>query len=80
MPRKIFRAGNSAVVSLPADVLETVGLELGDSVTVLADPDRRQIIIMPAETSLPGVRPGFLERVDRFIEEYRPALETLAKD
>ena len=80
MPRKIFCTGNSAVVSLPADVLETVGLELGDSVTVLADPDQRQIIIMPAETSLPGVRPGFLDRVDRFIEEYRPALETLASE
>ena len=80
MPRKIFRTGNSAVVSLPADVLEMVGLELGDSVIVLADPEQRQIIIAPAEPSLPGVRPGFLERVDRFIEEYRPALETLAKE
>ncbi len=80
MPRKIFRTGNSAVVSLPADVLETVGLELGDSVTVSADPEQRQIIITPAETSLPGVRPGFLDHVDDFIERYRPALETLAKE
>ena len=80
MPRKIFRTGNSAVVSLPADILETIGLELGDAVTVVADPDQRRIIITPAEPSLPGVRPGFLDRVDRFIEEYRPALETLAKE
>jgi putative addiction module antidote len=80
MPRKIFRTGNSTVVSLPADILETVGLALGDSVTVIADPEQRQIIITPAETSLPGVRPGFLDRVDRFIEQYRPALERLAKE
>jgi len=80
MPRKIFRTGNSAVVSLPSDVLETVGLALGDSVTVLADPEQRQIIIAPTETSLPGVRPGFLERVDRFIETYHPALDALAKE
>ena len=80
MPRKIFRTGNSAVVSLPADILEIVGLELGDSVTIVADPEQRQIIITPAERSLPGVRPGFLERVDRFIEQYHPALETLAKE
>ena len=78
MARKIFRAGNSAVVSLPADVLETVGLSLGDAVTVVADPDQRRIIVSPAELSLPGVRAGFLKRVDRFIEQYRPALETLA--
>ena len=80
MPRKIFRTGNSAVVSLPADILETVGLELGDAVTVVANAEQRQIIITPAETSLPGVRPDFLDRVDRFIEQYRPALETLASE
>jgi putative addiction module antidote len=80
MPRKIFRTGNSAVVSLPADVLEQVGLALGDSVAVTADPRLKQIIITPVEASLPGVRPDLLERVDRFIEQYRPALETLAKD
>ena len=80
MPRKIFRTGNSAVVSLPADVLEQVGLALGDSVSVVADPGSRQIIITPVEASLPGVRSDLLERVDRFIEQYRPALETLAKE
>jgi putative addiction module antidote len=78
MARKIFRAGNSTVVSLPADVLETVGLGLGDEVTVVADPERSRIIVTPS--TLPGVRPGFMERVDRFIDNYRPALETLAQE
>ncbi len=78
MARKIFRTGNSAVVSLPADVLEAVGLALGDEVTVVAEPDSSRIIVAPA--TLPGVRPGFLERVDRFIDDYRPALETLARE
>ena len=78
-PRKIFHTGNSVVVSLPADILETVGLNLGDAVTALADPEERRIIITPAESSLPGIRPSFLERVDRFIEDYRPALDTLAE-
>lgn len=80
MPRKIFRTGNSTVVSLPADVLETVGLELGDTVSVIADSAQGQIIITPVKATLPGVRPGLLDRVDRFIEQYRPALETLAKE
>ena len=79
MPRRIFRTGNSAVVSLPADALEAVGLDLGDEVTVVADPERRHIIITPA-TSLPGVRADFLERVDRFIKKHRPTLETLAQE
>ncbi len=76
MARKIFRTGNSMVVSLPAEVLEEIGLELGDEVTVAADRESGRIIVTP--TALPGVRAGFVERVDRFIEDYRPALETLA--
>jgi antitoxin component of MazEF toxin-antitoxin module len=79
MTRRIFRTGNSAVVSLPADAMEAVGLGLGDEVTVVADPDRGHIIVAPA-TLLPGVRPGLLERVDRFIDRYSPTLETLAKE
>jgi putative addiction module antidote len=80
MARKIFRTGNSAVVSLPTDVLETVGLNPGDEVTVTADPERRWIVVAPAQEALPGVRPDFLDRVDRFIERYQPALKTLAKE
>ena len=78
MARKIFRTGNSAVVSLPADALEAVGLALGDEVTVIADPEHNRIIITPS--ALPGVRPDLLDRVDRFIADYRPALETLARE
>jgi len=80
MPRKIFRTGNSTVVSLPADVLAQVGLALGDAVSIVADPEQRQIIITPVEASLPDVRSDLLERVDRFIEQYRPALEQLAEE
>jgi antitoxin component of MazEF toxin-antitoxin module len=79
MPRKIFRTGNSAVVSLPVDALEAVGLGLGDEVTVVADPGQGCIIITPAGP-LPGVRAGFLEQVDRFIDRYRPTLERLARE
>jgi hypothetical protein len=57
-----------------------VGLELGDEVTVVADPEQGRIIIAPVTEPLPGVRPGFLDRVDRFIDRYRPALETLAQE
>jgi putative addiction module antidote len=80
MARKIFRTGNSAVVSLPVDVLQTIGLSPGDEVTVTADPENQRIVIAPAAETLPGVRPGFLDRVDQFIERYQPTLETLANE
>lgn len=79
MPRRILRTGNSSVVSIPPDVLETVGMDLGDEVVVIADPEQRHFVIAPA-TPLPGLRADRLERVDCFIERYRPALETLARE
>jgi len=78
MAHKIFRTGNSTAVSLPADVLEAVGLKLGDEVTILVDPEQSHIILTPA--TLPGERPDLLERVDRFVENYQPALKALAQD
>ena len=78
MGRKIFRTGNSAAVSIPPEALEAVGLELGDEVTVTVDQEHARIILTPA--ALPGVRPGFLDRVDRFVERYQPALKALAEE
>jgi len=80
MARKVFRSGNSAVVSIPPEVLEVVGLQTGDEVTVTADLDLQRIIIMPVAPELPGVREDLLEQVDRFIHRYRPALEKLATE
>jgi putative addiction module antidote len=76
----VFRSGNSAVVSIPPEVLEVMGLKTGDEVTVTADLDRQQIIIIPATPKLPDVREDLLEQVDRFIHRYRPALEKLASE
>lgn len=80
MSRKIFRTGNSIVVTLPADALEAVGLAPGDDVTVVADPAQGTIIVKPLAPRLPGVREGFLEQVDRFIDAYKPALDALADE
>lgn len=52
----------------------------GDEMTIVADPEHRRIILIPAESALPGVAPDFLAQVDRFIERYRPALEELARE
>ena len=80
MARKVFRSGNSSVVSIPSEVLEVVGLRTGDEVTVTADVERQRIIIAPAVPELPDVREDLLEQVDRFIQRYRPALVKLASE
>jgi len=79
MVRKIFKTGNSMVVSLPKDTLDFLGLTEGADVAVELDRERRQIIISPVETATRGVDEVFARQVAEFIEQYRPALEALAK-
>jgi putative addiction module antidote len=80
MLRKIFRSGNSIVVSIPKDILDELKLSEGEDVSVELDSKQRQIVISPVEKPLAvGVDETFARQVDEFIKEYRPALEALAK-
>ncbi len=49
MARKIFRSGNSTVISIPLEVLDLIHLEPGDEVNVVADPEHRRIVVTPTE-------------------------------
>lgn len=82
MLRKVFKTGNSVVISLPKDALDYLGLEEGVQVSVDLDREKRRIVITPVEKPLAiaGVDETFARQVAEFIEEYRPALEALAKE
>jgi antitoxin MazE len=81
MLRKVFRTGNSVVVSLPKDALEYLEIKEGADVSVDLDREKRQIVITPVEIPLAtaGVDEAFARQVAEFIEQYRPALEALAQ-
>jgi len=79
MPRRVFRTGNSMVVSLPRETLDFLHLKEGSEVSVELNKDRREIVIAPLGRDLPGVDAEFARQVAEFIEEYRPALEAVAK-
>lgn len=81
MNRKIFKTGNSVVVSLPKDAMEYLHMQEGTEVNVELDREKHRIVITPAEPSLAiaGVDAAFARQVADFIEQYRPALEELAK-
>jgi len=79
MQRKIFKTGNSVVVSLPKGTLDFLNLAEGDEVSVELDREQRKIIISPLEGVPAGVDETFARQVAEFIEQYRPALEALAK-
>ena len=79
MIRKIFRAGNSMVVALPKEMLDALHLSEGSSVSIEFDADRRNSAIAAPTQEVEGVDAEFARQVAEFIEEYRPALDALAK-
>ena len=81
MLRKIFKTGNSVVVSLPKYAIEYLHMGEGSEVNVELDRAKRQIVITPSEAALEiaGVDPEFAHQVGEFIEQYRTALDELAR-
>jgi antitoxin MazE len=82
MLRKVFKTGNSVVVSLPREALQFLGIQEGQEVSVDLDRENHQIVITPSESPLAkaGVDEDFARQVSEFIEAYRPALKALAKN
>jgi antitoxin MazE len=78
--RRIFKSGNSIVVSLPRSFLRALNLEPGCEVSLSLDEERGVIDVAPASETLSDVDAEFVRQVAEFIEEYRLALEALASD
>jgi antitoxin MazE len=76
--RKLFKSGNSIVVSLPRSLLRALDLERGCEVSLSLDEERGVIVVAPASVTLSDVDAEFVRQAAEFIEEYRPALEALA--
>jgi putative addiction module antidote len=79
MVRKIFKTGNSLVISLPKSSMEQLGLQEGSEVLLTVEPEEGRLIIEPAKKQIVEIDPTFAQQLDDFIEQYRPALEALAK-
>ena len=81
MLRKVFRTGNNIVISLPREALEYLDLREGTEVEVDLDRANHQLILKPVAMPLAisGVDENFARQVAEFIQQYRPALEELAR-
>lgn len=80
MRAKIRQSENTGAISLPEDVLCFLQLQEGDDVNVFVDQQKRQIIIRSAaDFSSEEVDTQFARQISDFIQEYRPALDELAK-
>jgi len=79
MVRKIFKSGNSLVISLPKETIQSVGLQEGSEVTIAVNEADGTVIVEPVKTQLAPIDETFAQQLNDFIEQYRPALEALAK-
>lgn len=81
MIRRLFKTGNSIVLSLPKEVLDELGIKDGENVNLELDREQRRVVITPVDKNraIPGVDEEFARQVDEFIQQYRPALDELAK-
>ncbi len=78
MRRKLFKSGNSVVVSLPRALLQALSLKEGSEVSVSLDREGGAMIVTPSTKAFPGVDAEFVRQVAEFVEQYRRALEALA--
>jgi len=81
MQRKVYKSGNSLVISLPKDAIEEMRISEGSLISVYYDRATKKLIVEPikANQTVEGVDEEFAKQVSEFIEEYKPALDELAK-
>lgn len=77
--RKIYRAGNSLVFSIPKEYLETLRLREGGNLAVYCDMATRSIVARPVDVEQVTIDPAFAARVEGFIDRYERALRELAR-
>lgn len=78
MKAKVVREGDGLAVVLPPDAIEALQLQAGSEVSLAVDAERQRIVLSTTDTAA-EVDEVFARQVAEFIEQYRPALEELAK-
>lgn len=76
---KIFRSGNSKVVTLPEKALRELGLSIGDEVEVEAKKGKIELIFPKTQKRKAPVSKEFVSWTEGFIDRYKIVLDELAK-
>lgn len=77
--RKVFKAGNSSVVSLPFDMLKALGIKDGSHVSVELNRERRELVLKPVIVKNSNMSIDFVRLVDKLLIDYDFALRRLGK-
>ena len=77
--RKVFKAGNSCVVSLPLNMLKALGLKDGSHVSVEINRDKRELILKPVIVRNSNMSIDFVRLVDKLMMDYEFVLRRLGR-
>lgn len=77
MPQKVLQIGSSAGITISKELLKSLGLRIGDRVTVEADPKRGGMVVLPLRRGKDEAE--FSAWTEEFLTQYGPALKALAK-
>jgi putative addiction module antidote len=77
--RKVFKAGNSSVVSLPFEMLKALGIKDGSHVSVELNREKRELVLKPVVVKSGNVSIDFVRLVDKLLIDYDFALRRLNK-
>lgn len=77
MPQKVLQIGSSAGITIPRETLKTLGLKIGDQVSVEIDPKRGGVVVLPLRHGKDEKE--FTAWAVEFVDQYGPALKALAK-
>jgi len=75
--QKLFKAGNSIVITIPKQLLELLKINAGDAVVL--EPNKDSVTIKRKEKVAHDVDDRFLKMVDDFANEHEDVLKELAQ-
>jgi putative addiction module antidote len=77
--RKIFKAGNSCVVSLPMNMLKALGLKDGAHVSIEINREQRELVLKPVVVKSASMSIDFVRLVDKLMVDYEIVLRRLGR-
>lgn len=77
MSQKVLQIGTSAGITLSKDILKTLGLRIGDHVTVDVDAKHGGLVVLPLRAKKDDAE--FSAWTEKFLSQYGPALKALAR-
>ncbi|WP_346355768.1 AbrB/MazE/SpoVT family DNA-binding domain-containing protein [Azotosporobacter soli] len=75
--RKIFKAGNSCVISLPLTMMKALELTEGSHVTMEVNREQQELVLKPVVVKKKQFSVDFVRMVDKLLVDYEYTLRGL---